>query len=278
MTRSDYPSRIITSRNHPILKRIRSLHRREERDRSGLFFIEGIRFVAQAMWHGAHVETLLVSPPLLANPFGQKLARRLRRAGVPCLEVSPEVFHSVALTDEPQGIGAVTRQRWESLARANPSEGLCWVAVDSVRSPGNLGTLLRTADAVGSAGLILIGDSVDPYDPAAVRATMGALFSQHLVRATLGAFTAWKERHRCLLVGTSPTAAVDYQAAAYPQPVVLFMGGERRGLPQEHQELCDLMVRIPMVGSSDSLNLAIATSLMLYEVFNQRRAVVHAGS
>ena len=140
-----------------------------------------------------------------------------------------------------------------------------------MQSPGNLGTILRCCDAVGCAGVILLGKATDPYDPACVRASMGALFTQRFVRCTPEEFMAWKQKHGCLLVGTSPHAGDDYQKATYPAPVVLFMGSERKGLPPEFQTLCDRMVRIPMIGSSDSLNLAMATSVLLYEVFNQRR-------
>ncbi len=145
------------------------------------------------------------------------------------------------------------------------------MALDQVHSPGNLGTILRTGDAVGASGLILLGDSVDPYDPACVRATMGAIFAQRLVRATAQEFAAWKRRSGVRLVGTSPHAAHDYRGVSYPARTVLFMGGERKGLSEERQRLCDDLVRIPMVGRGDSLNLAIATGVLLYEVFNQQR-------
>jgi RNA methyltransferase, TrmH family len=277
MNSIDTRSREITSRNHARIRRIRALQDRKEREQTGLFFVEGIRFVAQAVESRARIETLLVAPQLLVRPFGKKLVRELRRKGVPCLEVTPEVFHSLALTDDPQGLGAVVRQSWEPLSRVNPAGTLCWVALSAVQSAGNLGTIIRTCDAVGCEGLILIGDGPDPYDPAAVRATMGALFAQRFVRTSMGELLAWKERHGCLLVGTSPGATVDYQAVAYRPPVVLFMGWERQGLSLEHQALCEVMVRIPMVGSSDSLNVAIATGVMLYEVFNQYRGETDVG-
>jgi TrmH family RNA methyltransferase len=117
-----------------------------------------------------------------------------------------------------------------------------------------------------------VGRASDPYDPASVRASMGALFSQRFVRTTAEELFAWTRRHHCLLAGTSPAGAADYRAVSYRPPTVLFMGSERKGLPPEHQARCDAVVRIPMVGSSDSLNLAVATSVMLYEIFNQRRA------
>jgi len=130
---------------------------------------------------------------------------------------------------------------------------------------------LRTGDALGASGLILIGDAVDPYDPACVRATMGAIFAQRLVRLSPAEFAAWKRFGGCRLVGTSPHGAHDYRAVVYPPQTVLFMGGERRGLSEERRRLCDHLVCIPMVGRSDSLNLAVATGILLYEVFNQRR-------
>jgi TrmH family RNA methyltransferase len=272
MSLHEVRSEIIASRNHFQVRRIRALQQRAERERTGRFFAEGLRFVAQAAEHGTAIETLLVAPELFTHRFGRQLLRRLRRAGTSCLKVTPEVFHSVALSEEPQGIGIVARQRWEPLPRPRDGDGLCWVALSSIQSPGNLGTLLRTADAVGAAGLILLGEAIDPYDPATVRASMGAIFAQRFARATTAQLAAWKRRHEALLVGTSPTAETDYQAVAYPESLVLFMGHERQGLSPEEQALCDALVRIPMVGSSDSLNLAVATSIMLYEVFNQRRA------
>ncbi len=264
-------SRTIDSRNDIAIKRIRRLHLREERDRTGQYYIEGVRFVAQAVQHGVRIETLVVCRPLLTHAFTQQLVRRQRQAGTPILEVTPEVLQSIALVDDPQGIGAVVRQRWERLERVKPAGDLCWVAHDVVRSPGNLGTILRTSDAVGGAGVILLGDAVDPYDPATVRSSMGALFAQRVARTTVDGLLQWKQRHRCLLIGTSPTAPLDYHAVSYRSPAVLLMGGERKGLPSELQELCDVVVRIPMVGRGDSLNLAIATGVMLYELFNQRR-------
>ncbi|MBV9468940.1 MAG: RNA methyltransferase [Abitibacteriaceae bacterium] len=263
---------VISSRNHPSIRLIRSLHLRAERERTGLFYIEGIRFVAQAIESRAPLEAIVCAPPLLKHPLGQRIVHQQRRAGVPCLEVTPDVLSSLALNDEPQGIGAVVRQKWEPLAPLVPAQDLCWLALETIQSPGNLGTMLRTSDAVGAAGVILIGNGIDAYDPATVRATMGAIFAQRFVRASLKTFMAWKHRHQCLLVGTSPHGATEYHAIAYPAPVVLFMGGERKGLSAEQQALCDVMVKIPMVGRSDSLNLAVATGIMLYEIYRQAAA------
>jgi RNA methyltransferase, TrmH family len=146
-----------------------------------------------------------------------------------------------------------------------------------VRSPGNLGTILRTCEAVGGAGAILIGDGIDPYDPATVRATMGAVFSQRFVRTGFRELVGWKRQTGIRLVGTSPLAVKNYRAGDYRGPLILYMGSERKGMSPEHQALCDEMVRIPMVGRADSLNIAVATGVMLYEVFHQRTKLSGSG-
>jgi TrmH family RNA methyltransferase len=258
--------------NHPTICQIRRLHERGERDQRGLFHIEGLRLVASALQHPARVETLIVCRPLLTHPFAQKLVGQQQQAGIPILWVTPAVMHSIALITDAQGIGAIVRQRWESLGRIKPGNELCWIVHDLIHSPGNLGTILRTSDAVGGAGVILLGDSVDPYDPATVRATMGALFTQRFVRTSVAEFARWKRRRGVQLVGTSPHAVHDYHQIRYLAPTLLLMGGERKGLSPELQALCDVMVRIPMVGASDSLNVAVATGIMFFELFNQRRA------
>jgi RNA methyltransferase, TrmH family len=262
---------VIDSRNHHAIKRIRRLHVRAERDRTGLSYVEGMRFIAQAVQHRVPIEVLVTCRPLLTHPFARHLVRQLRQTGTPILEVTPDVLSSVALVDDPQGIGAVVRQRWTPLERIVPANDSCWIMLDTVRSPGNLGTILRTSEAVGGAGLILLGEAVDPYDPATVRASMGSLFSQRFVRTTVADVLRWKDRQQCVLVGTAPSAVTDYQAVDYHAPTVLLLGGERKGLSSELRALCDVVVRIPMLGDTDSLNLSVAASLLLYEVFNQRR-------
>jgi TrmH family RNA methyltransferase len=274
-TRSGSPVKhaplLIASRNNPKIKAIRDLRHRKERERSRLFFVEGIHLVAAAIELCAPIEQLVVAPELLSSRFARDLLCRQRQRGVDCLEVTAEVFESLASKEAAQGLAAVVRQRWEPLERAPPAGG-CWLALEAIHYPGNLGTILRTSDAVGAAGAILIGPTTDPYDPAAVRASMGAIFSQRLIRASLDEFAAWTRRHGCKVVGTSPAASVDYQAVAYAPPLVLLMGSEPRGLSAEGLGLCDTIVSIPMVGHNDSLNLSVAASVMLYEIFNQRRA------
>ena len=262
---------MITSQSNARIKEIRSLRNRHEREQTGLFFIEGIRIVVEAVQSGAQIETLVVAPDLLKSQIGQETVRQERERGIPVLEVSAQVFKSLSVKEGPQGIGAVVREHWEPLDNVRLTNDLCWVALDAAQDPGNIGTILRTDDAVGGTGIILLGNCADPYDPTALRASMGAIFSQRLVKASFADFARWKERHHYIVAGTSDSAKRDYREARYHIPLVLLMGSERQGLSAEQQAVCDLMVSIPMVGRSDSLNLSVATGIVLYEIFYQSR-------
>jgi TrmH family RNA methyltransferase len=150
-----------------------------------------------------------------------------------------------------------------------------WVALDAIQDPGNLGTILRTCEATGATGVILLGSTTDPHDPQAVRASMGAVFSQRMVRASWEQFMEWKETSLIGVIGTSGSSVIDYRTVRYPSRMVLLMGSERRGLSVEQQQRCDAVVSIPMVGSVNSLNLGVATGIVLYEIFEQHRLGEH---
>jgi RNA methyltransferase, TrmH family len=262
----------ITSTSNSRVKWIRKLVRnRKERQASGLFYIEGLRSVTEAVRVGAQIETLLVSHELLESEHGQSIRSEQQSQGVPVLNVSAEVFKSISLKEGPQGIAALVKQEWLALQDLQVSAGSRWVALDSVSDPGNLGTIMRTNDAVGGEGIILLDHTTDPYDPTALRASMGAVFSQKLIRARFADFAHWKQTEGVALIGTSDKSPMDYQSIVYQSPLVLLMGSERQGLLEHHEDLCDMIVRVPMIGRSDSLNLAVATAVVLYEIFNQQR-------
>lgn len=268
---------MITSLSNEKIKLIRKLRDRKERSSTGLFTIEGLRIVTEAIQLGAPVELLVVAPELLTSEMGRETIAGANQNGVPVLEVSAQVFKSLAQKDNPVGAAALVRQRWDSLKDVSLSKGKDWIALDSVADPGNLGTILRTCDSAGWAGVILLDHCTDPYDPAAIRASMGAIFSQRLVRASFSDFAAWKTHEGFPLIGTSDSADADYHLLHYPSPLILMMGSERQGLDEAHMRLCDAMARIPMVGRSDSLNLSVASAIMIYEIFNQRRDVKSVG-
>ena len=256
---------------NPIVTQLRQLRRRKVRDESGTFYIEGNRIVAQALQSAYQIERGVIAPALLLGERAQQTAQALRETGAPVTELSPAEFGAISFKENLQGLGAVVRTRWEGLEAVRPDPGLGWVALDNVGNSGNLGAILRTGDAVGAAGMILLGQTTDPYHPAAVRASMGAVFGQRLVRAGFAEFVAWKRANGYPVVGTSGQAALSYRAVTYPDPCILLMGSERLGLTEAQQAACDRVVHIPMVGSSDSLNLGVATSLVLYEIFHQRQ-------
>jgi RNA methyltransferase, TrmH family len=262
---------IITSFSNQKVKLIRKLEQKKHRQETGLFFIEGLRTVGEAIQVGAPIDSLVIAPELLISEFGQSLRHHPNLADVDQIEVSGEIYQSIAHKDGPQGIGALVRQDWHSLEAVQTKPSDCWLALDEIADPGNLGTILRTADAVGVRGIILLGNTTDPHDPAAVKASMGAIFSQELIRADWGAFTQWRAEQAMTLVGASDSAEADYQEYTYPRPLALLMGSERHGLSAQQQTACDQMVCIPMAGRSDSLNLAVATGILLYEIFNQFR-------
>jgi TrmH family RNA methyltransferase len=258
----------VLSRGNAKVKWVRALARsRKEREQSRLFFVEGLHLALAAMHSGAPIELVVFCPERLTSAVAWEFVAARRQAGTPLLEVSPEVLSSLVYKESGQGIGVVVRQRWAKLDDLPLREPRCWVALEAVQYPGNLGTVLRTADAVGCGGVILLDNATDPYDSAAVRASMGGVFSQRLVRASSAAFTDWKRSQGLTVVGASPSAPTDYRALDYPLPLVLLMGRERGGLSPSLAALCDATVRIPMVGQCDSLNLAISTGVMLYGIY-----------
>jgi RNA methyltransferase, TrmH family len=261
----------ISSPANPKIKAIRKLRERKERQQTGLCYIEGLRIVTEAVQQGAEIAQLVISPQLLTSEFGREVVDQASKQGIFILEVSPQVFQALSLKEGPAGLAAVVKQRWTRLEDARPEVGRTWVALDSVADPGNLGTILRTQDAVGGSGVILLDDSTDPFDPTAIRASMGAVFTQRLVKATIPEFAGWKQSTGAQVIGTSDKAKTDYHYFSYPPAPVILMGSERQGLHPEAQKVCDQVVSIPMLGRSDSLNLAVATGIVLYEVLNQRR-------
>ncbi len=259
---------MITSRANERVKQVRALRNRHERDRTGLFFAEGARVLRAALEFDAQIEQAVVAPERLAADE-RIVLEALSAKHLPLLEVTPAVFDSLSFREEAQSIGAVVHQRWETLSSETAGRR-CWVALHDIQHPGNLGTIIRTNDAIGGDGVILSGQTTDPYHPVAVRGSLGAVFSQRLVRTTPEELSRWAKASGCTVVGTSPAGDRDYREADYKAPVLLITGSERIGISEEQIALCDAVVRIPMAGYVDSLNLSVATALVLYEVYRQQ--------
>jgi RNA methyltransferase, TrmH family len=233
---------------------------RPYRDSRRVFYIEGVRNFIWAIDHQLPLSTIVYSEKLLTAPVARKLLRQARRSGIPYCAVSPEQFRQVSRTERASGIGAIAVQPWVKLTSIAANGGLCWVVLDTVRSPGNFGTLIRTSEAFGGAGFILIGPRIDPFSPDVVRAAMGSVFCQTFVRTDWGALQKWATRQHCRVIGASPQGAidlhgVDWRIGGDRETTLLFLGEERQGLTTEQQAFCQELVRIPMVGQADSLNL-----------------------
>jgi TrmH family RNA methyltransferase len=248
------------------IKEIKHLKDRKYRSEASLCYIEGIRIVYEAILQGADFKEMLISPELFKSEIIEEIQAKAIANGITITELSKEVFESISTKDGPQGLAAVVKQKCFSLDEVSILTGSL-VALHEVADPGNLGTILRTCDGVGASGIILIGNCTDPYDPTAIRASMGAVFSQKIIRSTSDEFRTWVTKNSRAVIGTSDHAQIDYRKVNYVSDTILLMGSERQGIPVDLEKICHDTVSIPMRGSCDSLNLAVATSILLYEVY-----------
>lgn len=259
----------ITSRQNPKIKQARALYSRKGRDEAGLFLVEGIRHVGEAMEAEFPLETIFYAPDLLKSEFAQKLISLAETRGVDVYETPADLFATLAEKEAPQGIIAVARQRALPLTSLAADSHPWLAAVITPQDPGNLGTILRTLDAVGANGLILLDGGADPWHPTAIRASMGACFWIPSVQADWRAFAEWAQAYH--LFGTSARGTADYRAVDYQFPAILLLGSEREGLTAEQAARCEQLVRLPMGGHVSSLNLAVAAGIALFEMRAKRR-------
>ncbi|GAB1580649.1 TrmH family RNA methyltransferase [Phyllobacterium phragmitis] len=263
----------VTSLTNPIIKDLRALSVKKFRDQQGVFLAEGLKLVIDALDLGWRIRTLVFAKAGKGNALVEQVAARTVAKGGLVLEVSEKVISAITRRDNPQMVVGVFEQKYQPLGSLKPQGNDVYVALDRVRDPGNLGTIIRTADAAGSKGVILIGDTTDPFSIETVRATMGSVFAMPLYRASEADFLAWRKGFSGLVVGTHLKGAVDYRRIPYAgRPVILMMGNEQQGLPESLASTCDKLARIPQAGRADSLNLAIATGVMLFEI--RREALV----
>ena len=264
----------ITSLANPIVKDIRGLALSKNRKASGLFVAEGLKLVADAVEAGWSLRTLVHAANVSDQPLVRRLATSAHARGGDVISVSEAVLAKISRRDNPQTVLGVFEQRLLPGATIKPKAGDVWVSLEAIRDPGNLGTIVRTADAVGASGVILVGDTVDPFSAEAVRATMGSIFAVPLARVSKAEFLGLVRGWRGTVVGTHLSATVDYRKPDYATPVLLVMGGEQAGLTDEVAAVCKTLVKIPMAGRADSLNLAVATAVLLFEI---RRGALRLG-
>ena len=255
------------------VRRIHSLRRRSERDRTGLFFVEGIRQVFRALNSDREIEQIVYSETL-APAIVQKRVRAERKRGHRVTRVSPETFRCVSTATHASGIGALVRQRWSLVEQVDLCAGLCWLAVGAIRSPGNLGSMIRTAEAVGAKGLIALDPNVDPFDPGCVRGSMGSIFGLELVRASPPELFLWAQAAGCRIAGTSPVGSTDLARADLRGPVIVLFGEERKGMTEDQHLVCSQTIALPMPGATDSINVSVAAGVLLYELLRRRHGEI----
>lgn len=257
----------ISSAANPLVKRIRLLANRKHRREQGAFVVEGIQPVWRAITAGWHIEALVVGQELRPDSPAAAMVDEQEARGIRVARLSHELFTRLSSREGPTGLAAIVRSRQPVLADLNPGPDSVFVALHRIGNPGNLGTIIRTADAAGGGGVILIGDTTDPYAPAAVKASMGSLFALNVVRVPAQEpFLTWAGENGVEIVAASGQADVAHWDASYRPPLAVLLGSEGEGLPADLQARADQRIKIPMTGTAESLNVAAAAAVLLYEV------------
>jgi TrmH family RNA methyltransferase len=262
--------RQITAFSNPLVKEVRALREKKGRRRQRMFVAEGLRILTEAREAG-RLPAILFYAEGTRHPLLASLVEAVEAAHGDVIETTPDILHKLSGKENPQTVLGVYRAFDTSLSALDRSAAPLWIVAQALRDPGNLGTILRTGDAVAAGGLILVDDCVDPFSVEAVRASMGALFTQRVATATWAEFLPWLRSGPGQLIGTSLKAELDYQEPRYAPPAFILVGNEAQGLPEAYETECDLLVKMPMLGKADSLNAAVATAVMAYEVINQWR-------
>ncbi|MDB5668647.1 MAG: methyltransferase [Alphaproteobacteria bacterium] len=263
-------TRQITAFSNPLIKQVRGLREKKNRRAEGLFLAEGLRILTEAREAGRLPEVLLFAGGH-RHPLLDALIAATEAAGGDVVETTADIIGKITAKDNPQTVIGAYRMFGGGIDDLDRGSAPLWIVAQALRDPGNIGTILRTGDAVGAGGLILIDECADPFSVEAVRASMGAIFTQKVAAAAWPDFVCWLRKGPGELVGTSLKATHDYQEPRYRAPTFILVGNEQAGLPESYEDECDLLVKMPMMGKADSLNAAVATAVMAYEVINQRR-------
>jgi TrmH family RNA methyltransferase len=262
----------IESFGNPLIKRMKALREKKHRKAEGLFLAEGLRILTEARDAGVLPDWLFMASGVPVHPLLSTLTDAVEAGGGTVVTTTPAILGKLSGKDNPQTVVGIYRDRATPLAAIDRSAAPIWLVAERLRDPGNLGTMLRTGDAVGAGGLILIDDCADPFSVEAVRASMGAIFTQNVVQARWDDFLSWLRTGPGQLVATSLDGASDYQAVRYTAPTFILIGNESQGLPPAYAAAADVRAKMPMLGRADSLNAAVAGAVMAYEVLNQQRA------
>jgi len=258
--------RQVTAFSNATIKLLRSLRDKKARKSEGLFLAEGLRILTEARDSGRLPEIVAFSSEGAKHPLAAEIIAATEAVGGDAVQTTPDILSKMSGKDNPQMLLGAYRQPDTALAHIDRFQAPLWIVAQALRDPGNIGTILRTGDAVGTGGLILVDDCADPFSVEAVRASMGAIFTQQVATCRWPEFVEWLRNGEGQLVGTSLKAKHDYLEAEYRKPCFLLIGNEQQGLPAEYEAECDLLVKIPMAGRADSLNAAMAAAVMAFAV------------
>ena len=261
---------IITSSANTLVKTLRGLDRKKVRAETGLFLAEGARLVEQGLKAGWQLDSLVVSASSAERDFIQALVAKALSQGARTVQVPDRLAGQIARKDNPQSVIGAFRQQHSKLADLEAGERDIWVALYEIRDPGNLGTILRTADCAGIAGVLLLNQCCDPYSIEAVRASMGSVFDIRFANASFDAFESWRRERGLSVIAASVNGTARHTDSDMTGGTAILMGNEQAGLPPVVEATCDTLCLIPMRGGADSLNLAQATAIMTYEAWRQR--------
>ncbi len=266
------PSPVLTSMQNPKVKQALRLRKRSDRDETGLMLIEGYREILRALEGGHPLHMLFYSPSLFLGHNEPALLERAAAAGAALLPCSATVLSRLAYRDRPEGLLAVAPQVRRTLSDIPLSSAPLLLVAEAIEKPGNLGTMLRSADAAGANGVVVCDRCTDVNNPNVVRASLGTLFSVPVAEASSEETLDWLRVHRIRAVAASPHAQQEFTAVDLTGGVAFVVGTEQYGLSERWMKAADIQVRIPMLGRADSLNVAAATTLLLYEAVRQRRS------
>lgn len=265
---------ILTSLQNPKVKQVIHLRDRNDREKTQQFIIEGYRELLRATDAGWKVDLLYVCPELFLGSNERTLINRLASKGTEVFECSEPVFRKMSYRDRPDGLIAVAPQRHFGLSDIRLKPRPFFIVAEAIEKPGNLGTILRSSDAVGLDGLILCDRCTDIYNPNVVRASVGTLFTVPVMEAKSRETIDWLKKNQISILAATPSATEEFTQVDMTKPIAIAVGTEQLGLSEQWLKEADIKVRIPMNGVADSLNVAMATTLLLYEALRQRQASV----
>ncbi|WP_370931466.1 TrmH family RNA methyltransferase [Bartonella sp. DGB1] len=261
----------ITSLSNPIIKNFKALFLKKNREKQNLFVAEGLKIIIEALENNWEITNLLFTPNKNLSPLLDEVILKIKNQGALIISTTPQILSSISRRDNPQTVIGIIKRKIQNLTELNTNNNFNLLALDRIKDPGNLGTIIRTADAVGLKNICLLGDCTDPFAIETVRASMGSIFAVNIFKSELDNFITWQKNFNGQTIGTYLKGALDFRKVNYyDKNNLLIMGNEQQGICDKLLNICDKLIKIPQQGRADSLNLSVATALALYEIYRKQ--------